>query len=479
MPDRITLPGVADDDNRTLNRLAENLEAKQPRNFLRASYYDGKHAIRQVGSIIPPHYHRLGLVLGWAGKAVDALARRRNVDTFVWPDGSLGDLGYPEFASANLLSAEISSGIVSSLIHGPTFLVSTRGDESEGEFPGLLHARDAFDATGTWNSRRRRLDDLLSVHDRDDQGRPTALALYLDGLTITAEKHGGVWEVDQREHPWGVPAEVMAYNRRTRRPFGVSRISRPIMSLQDSAVRTLIRLEAHDDIYAIPDLWMFGADESIFKNADGSQKASWQVVMGRIKGLPDDDDAAVPRADVKQFPASSPEPHLASLNAKAKMFAREASLPDTAVAITDMANPTSADSYDAGQHDLISESEDANLNDTPPLRRAVARSLAMANGLSEVPEEWVSLAPKWRNPRFLSRSAEADAGVKQLTAAPWLAETEVGLELLGLSQQQIDRALADRRRLAGRGVLETLQAAAARVTSTQVTGTTGDDTAGA
>ena len=54
--------------------------------------------------------------------------------------------------------------------------------------------------------------------------------------------------------------------------------------------------------------------------------------------------------------------------------------------------------------------------------------------------------------------------MKQLTAAPWLAETEVGLELLGLSEQQIARALSEKRRLAGRGVLETLQQAAQRVT---------------
>src|SRR5690348_9383423 len=132
----------------------------------------------------------------------------------------------------------------------------------------------------------------------------------------------------------------------------MSRISRAIMSLHDQGLRAVIRLEAHSDIYAIPDLWMFGADESIFKNADGSQKASWQIVMGRLKGIPDNDEApeSLARANVKQIPASSPEPQLSRLNAAAKMFAREASLPDTAVAVTDMANPTSAEAYDASQH---------------------------------------------------------------------------------------------------------------------------------
>ena len=57
-----------------------------------------------------------------------------------------------------------------------------------------------------------------------------------------------------------------------------------------------------------------------------------------------------------------------------------------------------------------------------------------------------SIDCKWRNQRYISRAAEADAGGKQVAAVPWLAETEVGLELLGLSEQQITRALAERQR---------------------------------
>jgi hypothetical protein len=51
--------------------------------------------------------------------------------------------------------------------------------------------------------------------------------------------------------------------------------------------------------------------------------------------------------------------------------------------------------------------------------------------------------------------------MKQLSAAPWLAETEVGLRLLGLDEQDVRMALADQRRMRGSGVLEALRAAAA------------------
>ena len=54
----------------------------------------------------------------------------------------------------------------------------------------------------------------------------------------------------------------------------------------------------------------------------------------------------------------------------------------------------------------------------------------------------------------------ADAGAKQLGAVPWLAETEVGLELLGLDAQQIRRAMAEKRRLGGSAILAAAAAAA-------------------
>ena len=80
MSAKITLPDLSDDEQATLGRLLEDLDHKAERNLLRASYYDGKRAIRQVGTVIPPQYYRMGIVLGWSAKAVDVLARRCNLD---------------------------------------------------------------------------------------------------------------------------------------------------------------------------------------------------------------------------------------------------------------------------------------------------------------------------------------------------------------------------------------------------------------
>lgn len=467
MFESITVRGFSDDEHATLNYLLKQLDDKSRRNRLRAAYYDMKHAPRLVGSVIPPQYWRLGITLGWTAKAVDALARRCNLEAFVWPDGDLDSLGFGELFEENRLASEMNQGGISSLIHATAFVINTQG--GDGETDALIHFKDALNATGTWNARARRLDSLLSITNRStegaDKGNPTGLALYLDGLTLTAEKVAGHWVVvDRQEHAWGVPAEPLVYKPRLGREFGSSRISRAAMSMQDQACRQVIRLEAHSDIYAIPDLWMFGADESIFKNADGSQKSSWQVMMGRLKGIPDDDEAENPRADVKQIPASSPAPQLATLNAQAKMFARETSLPDSAVAITDVSNPTSAESYDASQYELIAEAEGVIDDWNPALRRATIRGLAMKNGVAgdEIPRGWLTIAAKWRDPRYKSRAAQADAGLKQVQALPWLAETSVALELIGLDEQQITRAMAEKRRMGGSAALRAITEAAAQ-----------------
>lgn len=457
MFEKITVPGLSDDENATANRLLKQLDAKRPRNVLRQSYYEMKRAVRQVGAIVPGHYFQMGITLGWNAKGVDGLRNRCNLRGFSWSDGDLGSLGLDEFVDDNRLLSELSSGQTASLIHGPSFLVNTRG--MEGEPASLLHVRSAMVATGDYNWRTRRMDSLISVLDTDGDGRVSEFALYLPNLTLACVKDGGAWTARRQPHSWGVPVEVMRYKPRDSRLYGVSRITRTTMALQDSAVRALIRMEGHMDVYSWPEMWLLGADMSVFKNPDGSLKTPMSVMLGRIKGVPDDNEAENPRADVKQFPAQSPKPHLEQMNALAKLVAREFNLPDSSFSMTDYANPTSPDAYVEGRDDLIADAEVAMDEWSVSIRRAVRRGLAMQNRDAGLFDELRGLSALWRSPLHLSRAAEADAGMKTVTALPWLAETEVGMELMGLTDDQIKRAQAEQRRAAGRNVLASLTGA--------------------
>lgn len=225
------------------------------------------------------------------------------------------------------------------------------------------------------------------------------------------------------------------------------------------------------DIYSYPDFWLLGALAKDIKGEGDANVAAMAAALGRIRGIPDlpsDDpnarDNTLDRADVKQFPASAPTPNLAQLNALAKLFARESSLPDSALAITDFANPTSADSYDASQYELIAEADGAVDDWSPAVKRSHLRSLAILNGETSIPAAWQTIEPKWRDRRYISKSAEADAGSKivPLVAA---ATSEVELELLGLDEQQVRRVMAEKRRNRGSVALgDALTRAVARAT---------------
>jgi DNA-binding transcriptional regulator YdaS (Cro superfamily) len=118
-----------------------------------------------------------------------------------------------------------------------------------------------------------------------------------------------------------------------------------MMNHQQQGLRSLMRLETHQDIFSSPQTFMLGPGVNQF--ADGG----WQTALARVLTLEDAEGGEAPRADIKQFSAASPEPHLAVLNAYAKLFAREAQLPDTALAVPK--GPIS---------DLMSPQEPAKLN---------------------------------------------------------------------------------------------------------------------
>ncbi|MGF3055618.1 phage portal protein [Microbacterium sp. YY-01] len=452
------LRGFTDDEQREIGMLVAQLKARSRRNMLRSSFYDGKNAVRDIGLTIPDSYLNIGLALGWAAKGVDGLARRCNLNGFVDKGGAdLAALGLDELVESNYLFSELSQARTDSLIHGVSYLIGSRGDVDRDEPKALVTAKSALDGTGEWDVRARRLRSFFSVSER--QGRDiVAFTLYIRGLTVSARLDGTRWEIERATPTFDVPVEPLVYKPRQSRRMGKSRITRPVMSAQMAALRALLRVEAHMDIYAIPRLVVLGAREGMFKNADGSQKAAWQVVFGRVLGLPDTTDSSVEnqRADVQQFAAESPKPHLDQLSMLAKLVARETDLPDTDFALENLANPPSEGSYVSSRENLLAEAEGAMDDWAMPIRRTVQRGLATLNDYDTVPNEFLSIDTKWRSPMHLSRSAEADAGAKQVGAVPWLAETRIGLELLGLTTQQIDQALNERQAGFGRSLVSAL-----------------------
>lgn len=461
-PDRarkIRIADLTDDEQNSLDELILQWRDKRPRNNLRTAFYDMTNSDRALMSgQVPMVIRRRKFVLGWSANAVDKLNRRINLEDFYDSSGAnLDDFGLSGFVRDNRLVNEYSQAGVSSLIHAVSWIVTTQGDTSAGEPEVLQLAKDSTTATGIWDVRRRALSSFLSITDLDDQGEPVEMTMYLDNLNVLMSKEDGRWTVDRKEHAYGVPVDPLRYKPRLGRPFGSSRISRAVMSIHTQALAAMMRADVNGEAYSLPRYVLLGATEEAFKNADGSPKAAWQAAWDAVWAVGDDPDApsdALARADVKQFTGQSPEPQNAHLRMLAQMFSGETGIPIGELGIIGDSNPTSAEALQASRDDLIAEAERTADDWSPDISTAVTRGLRMLNS-GDIPPN-LDLRPVFRSPMHTSRAQAADAGSKTIDKFPWLAETEVGLELSGLSPDQIRRALAERQQANGRRVLDRL-----------------------
>ena len=455
---RIVVRDLSDDDQRTLDELLAQWRAKRPRNNLRSAFYDMKNATRHLmSSNAPAEVKRRSYVLGWSAMAVDKLNRRCNYDGFYDPRGyDLDSLGLAEIERDNRLRSELSQAGVSSLIHAVSWLITVFGDTDAGEPDVLILPRDATNATGMWDPRRRALRSFLSITEVDDQGEPTEMTMYLDGRNEIMRKADGRWQVERKEHDYGLPVDPMRYKPRLGRPFGSSRLNRAVMSYHEQGVGVMMRADVNGIAYSLPRYALLGATESAFQNADGSIKPTWQAAWDAIWAIGDDEDLAAQgsaqaRADIKQFHGQSPEPQTAHLRMLAQMFSGETGIPLGELGLIGDANPTSEGGLRAGKDDLIAEAERTMDDWEPDVSASVTRAVRMLNR-GDVPDD-LQVLPVKRNPMHASRAEAADAGSKVLEQHPELRGTDVGMEISGLTPDQIKRARAEIRANRGRDVL--------------------------
>jgi hypothetical protein len=450
---RIVVSDLTDDEQESLDELVFQWRAKRRRNNLRSAYYDMKNSYRSLmAPAVPTVVRQRQFVLGWSSIAVDKLNRRCNLESFYDANGAdLDELGLSELMRTNRLTSEISQGGVSSLIHAVSWLVTTQGDTSAGEPPVLINARSATSATGFWDRRLRAMRSFLSIHSFDKRGEPTSMTMMLPNLNILMDKSDGKWTADHKDHRFGVPVDPMVYKPRVERPFGASRISRAVMSIHTQALAAMIRADVNGEAYSLPRYVLLGAAEDAFRNADGSAKPVWQAAWDAVWAIEDDTEAPdnLARADVKQFTGQSPEPQNAHLRMLAQMLSGETGIPIGELGIIGDANPTSAEALLVSRDDLINEAGQTTEGWSPDVSSAVTRALAMLNG-DDLPS--LDVRAQWRPPMYVSSAAAADAGAKR---APLIreAQSEVELELLGLTPDQVRRVMIEKRRTRGAGNL--------------------------
>ncbi|WHS27546.1 phage portal protein [Auritidibacter ignavus] len=433
----LSIVNVTDDEMDTIRALIRVWQDRLSRNLVRTVYYDAEQAFKDLNLMLPPQLKNAKFYLGWANMAVRKAAIRSQFDGLRLP-GEDDPFELSEILGQNSFGLEFSQSVVSAYKHGVSFVTVARG--APGEPDVQIQSHEAESAAALWDYRNRRIKAGITISELDEKG-PSRFVVYLDDVVLICERNdSGKWAAERSANPVGRALMVpVTYDPQTNKPFGRSRITNPVMSLTDMAVRAYVRMEGNAEFYSSPQLAIEGIDPEAFGNV--SEQKKFKLAMDRLVALTRDEDGNAPT--IKQMQQATMTPHSDMLRTVAMAFSGETGIPPSSLGIIHD-QPSSAEAIRANEHDLLIDVQYQNKFVLSSAVKQIAQYAVMVrDGLSEPPAESHKLSTVFLDPEFRSMSARADAAVK-LASIPTLADSTVLLEEI-FDEGQIQRVNADRR----------------------------------
>lgn len=312
--------------------LRNKLAAKRSRVLTRYSYYEMKHLTQYFNQNVPQEMRSWASVLGWCGKAADALA-----DRLVFREFQNDNFDLNTIFRMNNADVLFDSAVLSALISSCCFIHI--GKDEDG-FP-TLQVIDGGNATGIIDPITGLLLEGYAVLQRDDSDKPVREAYYTADVT---EFYADGKKTDEEPNPAPYPLLVPIIHRPDAvRPFGHSRISRSCMAIQQSALRTLKRAEISAEFYSFPQKYVVGLSE------DAEPLEKYKATISTFLAFTKDEDGDSPK--LGQFTQQSMSPYTEQLRTFASLFAGETGLTlDDLGFVTD--NPSSAEAIKASHENL-------------------------------------------------------------------------------------------------------------------------------
>ena len=449
-----SITGLNPIDQARLDYLIKLWTYKISKNAIRREYYRQKNLLKNLNIAIPPALTNLEAALGWPAKAVDMLAVRSRFDGFVTPENA-GD-AVNDILEQNNFRMVYHQAVTSELIHSCAFITVSGGNVAAGEPEVLLSAYSAETAAAVWSMRKKRIDYGMTVVDIDPKTRvPLQINLYTDTDIIVMtcqDSTNQMWDIRYTPHTQGRPLmEPLVYRPELDRPFGKSRISRAVRSITDNAVRTAVRSEVAAEFFTSPQKYLLGtSDDPTFKGS------KWDAYLGNIFTATKDEDGDTP--EFGQLSQMSMQPHTDYMRSLAAQFSGETNIPISSLGVISD-NPSSAEAIYAAKEDLIIEAESLNETNGAALKNIGRLIVAMLENktLRELTTNEKNIQPRFRNPAIPSVVSQSDAIIKQISAIPWLAQSQVALEELGYTEDQIIRLESDKRKYDAQQTLAKVQ----------------------
>ena len=456
------IDGVPDTDMRTIRELTKVWQKNYPYNLIRTAYYLEHYRFKDFGISIPDRIKaNVSACVGWPAKAVRSLADLSRFDGWSIEEGDNADK-VNEITRRTSLGSVVSEAAVSAYMHGCSFITVTADPDDPRR--AVVTPRSAEYSAAIWDGVHNRLSAVLTINDADSKGNVQAFNVFLPWRTYSVRRDGGRWVLagGVQATNWPEPNAIpFVSDPQLSRPLGRARITPSLMALTDMGFRTLVRMEASAEFYAVPKLWFLGADEDAFN------KDTWTSLISAINSIGLDEDGN--RPELKQVSQASMQPHSDMLRTIALMVASETDLTVDSLGIT-LDNPGSAEAMAAAERRLTRTAERQNglfggqlvkLMQMAVAQETgtamVASSTDMADtGLPVLADDLRDLTPVWLPVREISDAARADAYQKVSAANESYATSSVGLRRLGLTTDEIASLRSEMKRAQGRDALQQL-----------------------
>lgn len=447
--------GLTNEEQTNLIELSQAYNYHQSRNATKDKYYEGHITLNDVniGIALPNGLSKLSVGCSWGQKAVDVLAARSMFDGFVGTNGVSSSV-VNGIIESNQFVAQYTKACRDELKYGCVFATLS----ADADVGCKIRFHSPATAAALWNGAQGRIDCGIAIIDtmRDekdkDKWRPHIVNLYTDDAVIVLTAVNNRWTAQRHPHKMGRPLmEAMTWNATSNKPFGRSRLKRPIRAMIDDYVRIVANATIALEFDTTPQKYLLGVTDEQYDAviSDKFKQYAGSLLVATMN--PETGSNPV----FGQLTQGSLSPHVEKMRMTATQFSAATGLTVTDVGVINDANPTSSDAILAQSQTLVLMAQQLNAGNGDALKTIALMAQAIARNvtLSELTDEERGIIAHFKNPAMPSVAVTADAAIKIASARQEFASTDTFLEMIGFDQADIRRIRAQEQRVRGQQVL--------------------------
>lgn len=387
------------------------------------AYYQGSKRLDALGVSLPPEVRVLELVVNWPRLVVDSVEERLDVEGFRLAGSDKTDDELWSWWQANNLDDESSLVHTEALVQRKAFTIV--GQTRDGSPAITSHTGQGMACH--IDPLTRDVAEAVRLYETPD--RVKWAAHYLPDVTVYYRGSLGDWKQDKTVvHNMGtVPVTPFTNRSRIGDRRGVSEMQ-DVMGLTDAASRTLTNLQIAQELVAIPQRWVMGAEAKDFVDPAGNQVPRWQAYIGHVQAFENENGKA------GQFEGADLRNFTEVVNQYARIVSALSGLPPDFLGFTSE-NPASADAIIAARERLVKRCERKQRAFGASWERTM-RCAMRQDGRDASPA--MRLETVWRDPSTPTMESKARTAREMFESG--LLPADMALEVAGFGPEARKRA---------------------------------------